>query len=320
MEKFKHLKEISEHYNNGGNIINYLKTISKNEKNAIEDILISYDFQAGSYLKGFSKTPINKVNYCNGIAKIINDLGDVNSILEVGMGEGTALGLLVHKLKKIPQSILGLDISWSRVKFARFFFNEIKLKDAKLFTSDLFHIPLEDNSVDIVYTLHALEPNGGREEEALKELYRVANKYIILLEPAYEFADKEQKERMDFNGYVKNLFEKAKLLNYKVIKHELFGFSSNPMNPTGIMIIEKNANASDTGLPDFVCPITGCKLSLTQDNFYCADEVSLLYPILNEVPCLLSENAILAKHYKTDYNEFKAQNGIDFSDFKELID
>ena len=46
-------------------------------------------------------------------------------------------------------------------------------------------IGLKSNSVDIIYTNHSLEPNGGREEVILKELLRVTNKYLILFEPIY---------------------------------------------------------------------------------------------------------------------------------------
>jgi ubiquinone/menaquinone biosynthesis C-methylase UbiE len=36
-------------------------------------------------------------------------------------------------------------------------------QQADLVVADLFHIPFADNSVDVVYTSHSLEPNGGRE-------------------------------------------------------------------------------------------------------------------------------------------------------------
>ena len=50
-----------------------------------------------------------------------------------------------------------------------------------------------------------MEPNGGREKEALLELSRIARKYLVLIEPAYEYASEKGKERMDLHGYVKNL-------------------------------------------------------------------------------------------------------------------
>jgi hypothetical protein len=49
MEKFKIIDKIKEIYHSGGNIIHYLNKGSS--QNSIEDILISYDFQAGSYIK-----------------------------------------------------------------------------------------------------------------------------------------------------------------------------------------------------------------------------------------------------------------------------
>ncbi|CAM5272174.1 Methyltransferase domain-containing protein OS=Lysinibacillus sphaericus OX=1421 GN=LS41612_21290 PE=4 SV=1 [Lysinibacillus sphaericus] len=66
-------------------------------------------------------------------------------------------------------------------------------------------MPLANNSIDLVYTVHALEPNGGKELEALKELYRVASKYVVLVEPYYEGANSEAKERMDRLGYIKGI-------------------------------------------------------------------------------------------------------------------
>src|SRR5688500_6437781 len=105
---------------------------------------------------------------------------------------------MTHK----PSEILGFDISWSRLKFAKEFLNDFNINNVTLFTANLFEIPLQDDSIDVVYTSHSIEPNGGKEKEALKELYRVTRKYLVLLEPSFEFASDEARARMKQHGYV----------------------------------------------------------------------------------------------------------------------
>lgn len=118
-----------------------------------------------------------------------------------------------------------------------------------------------DNSIDLVYTSHSIEPNGGREEEALRELYRITKKYLVLLEPSYEFADTECRKRMKKNGYVTKLYSTAKRLGYKIVEHRLFDYSRNRLNPTGLMIIEKEA--ANEGKCNLVCPISHTELKNT---------------------------------------------------------
>jgi ubiquinone/menaquinone biosynthesis C-methylase UbiE len=108
-------------------------------------------------------------------------------------------------MKKKPLKVFGFDISWSRVKFAKKLVEEYNMKNVNLFTANLFEIPLLDNSIDIVYTSHSLEPNGGKEKQALKELFRIAKNYIVLLEPSYELASTDARERMINHGYITNL-------------------------------------------------------------------------------------------------------------------
>mgnify|MGYP003973044231 CR=1 FL=1 len=55
MELFKTLKEIQNIYSKGGNMMNYLKNKTNTNQNTIEAILISYDFQAGNYIKKAKK-------------------------------------------------------------------------------------------------------------------------------------------------------------------------------------------------------------------------------------------------------------------------
>jgi len=308
MEKFKQLQKIKELYSKGENIIQYLKRIGNNEKNTIEDILISYDFQSGSYIQGFSKNKEYLEKYCSALAKLINEIDNVQSIIEVGVGEATTLNMLIKYLKNKPSNILGFDISWSRLKFGQELLKDFNISNVNLFTANLFEIPLPDNSIDIVYTSHSIEPNGGKEENALKELYRITKNYLILLEPSFEFANEEAKARMKKHGYVTELYSTTKRLNYKIIEHRLFDYSSNPLNPTGLIIIEKKESSSNN--PNLVCPISQIELLKYSDSLLYSKESFLAYPIIEGIPCLLKENSILATHLLTDYNEYKTAHNI----------
>ncbi|MFZ1703034.1 MAG: class I SAM-dependent methyltransferase [Saprospiraceae bacterium] len=311
MEKFKYLQKIKEIYAQGGNIINYLKTLGQNQLNSIEDILISYDFQSGSYIKSFATNPTHKNEYCAALAKIIDGLDQANSIIEVGVGEATTLSTLLSKLNHKPADVLGFDISWSRIKFAQEFLKDFGFDHCRLFTANLFEIPLLNNSVDIVYTSHSIEPNGGQDENALKELYRITNKYLILLEPSYEFAHEEARKRMVEHGYVTKLHQTAIDLNYKIIEHRLFDFSANPLNPTGIMIIEKEGGQKNKA--ELVCPITFTNLEKLNAGLLYSNDCFLAYPVIENIPCLLKENSILASHLKTNFEAYKTKFDIDYS-------
>ena len=310
MNKINQLKNIKNLYAKGGNIIKYLKSIDGTKENSIEDILISYDFQSGSYIKEYSKNSEFKSNYCSSLAKIIDKLGNFDSLMEVGVGEGTTLGPLLRKLDNHPKNVLGFDISWSRLKFAKEILIDFGFKDATLVASNLFEIPLLDNSVDLIYTSHSLEPNGGREKQALAELMRVARKYVILLEPAYELADKKSKERMESHGYVTNLYQTANDLGLEILDYRLFEHSINPLNPTGILILKKESFQGNDC--DLRCPVTLSKLDHITESLLFSVESNLSYPVIFNIPCLLKENSILTSHLSTNYEEFKRINSIKF--------
>ena len=305
MEKFKLIEKIKSLYEEGGNIIQYLKSEDNRSFNTIEDILISYDFQSGSYIKEYYNNKEFKDQYSSAIAHVINKLGKFDSIIEAGVGEATTLGVMLKSLDQQPKHALGFDLSWSRIYYADNFVREQGFKSATLFTSDLFETPLKDNSIDVVYTSHALEPNGGKEKEALTELYRIAKKYVVLLEPCYEFASEEAKARMIKHGYVTKLLDTAKLLGYKVLEHRLFGISSNPLNPTGLLIIEKNGDSHDDDHAQLVCPISKTALTNFDNNVLYSRESLLAYPIIKGIPCLLKQNAVLAAHFMMDYKTFR---------------
>ena len=310
MKGFENLGKIKELYSRGGNIIQYLKKLKDSKSNKTEDILISYDLQSGSYIKEASIDNKFIQKYCGALAKVINNISNVDSILEVGVGEATTLSNLTVNLKERPSKIFGFDISWSRLKFAKNLLKDFKIHGVSLFVADLFKIPLLDNSIDVVYTSHSIEPNGGKEKEALEELFRITKKYLILLEPSFEFANNEGRSRMKSHGYVTELFKTAQNLGYSIIEHRLFDYSNNPLNPTGIIIIKKDA--TDFNNSDLICPISNHKLFKHGESFLYSDDASLAYPILEDIPCLLSDNSILATHLSTNYDDFKKTNKINF--------
>ncbi|HPD67793.1 MAG TPA: hypothetical protein PLI27_06930 [Ignavibacteriales bacterium] len=104
------------------------------------------------------------------------------------------------------------------------------------------------------------------------------------------------------HGYITKLFETAQKLNYKIIEHRPFDYSANPLNPTGLIIIEKQPLFDNQ--PKLLCPITKTDLNKYNDSFLYSKDSFLAYPILEEIPILLKENAILAIHLLTNCDEF----------------
>lgn len=290
------LNKIKELYNKNQNLMEYMRNQKGNEKNSLEDVLISYDFQAGSYTQGYKKKPEVRLKYGSYIANNIDNLGCFDSIVEIGVGEATTLGPVLLSMKHKPMNCYGFDVSWSRIKYAQHFLNKIGIESVHLFTGNLFCAPLKDNSIDVVYTSHSLEPNGGREKEALMEAYRIARDYIVLLEPAYELANREAQDRMRKHGYVTNLLSTARQLGYHILEYKLFDFSLNPLNPTGIMIIEKRTSDNKPINP-MCCPITNEDI-VRDKNALFSPNALLAYPILDDIPCLLPQNAIIATKFE----------------------
>lgn len=293
MSNLKSISKIKEIFLQGGNILSHLK--SQNGENDWESIMISYDFQSGSYTKLALQNHVYIDKYTNAIKSVLDSLEKFGSIMEVGVGEATIMNPLMKKIDSDNQmDKFGFDISWSRIRYAKSN-SEREGINSKLFVANLFDIPLPDNSIDVVYTSHSLEPNGGKEKEALKELYRVASKYVVLLEPDFQNASKEGKERMTSHGYVKNLAEHASALNFNVIESRPFDIYINPLNPTGLTIIKKAARPEN--IPSYICPITRKKL-IQYDNVYYCEESGLIYPIISEIPCLIESSATLGFHFK----------------------
>lgn len=280
-------------YVRGENAMEYARKAGSAAGNSPVATLIAYDLQAGSYIAEAKSNPSANTRWCSQLAEIINPfLTEQSSLLEVGCGEATTLAGVLHHVTNTPQYGLGLDISWSRCSEGQRWLSETE-SSARLFVADLFNIPLEDASVDVVYTSHSLEPNGGREEAAIRELMRVARRAVVLIEPIYELASTEAQARMLRHGYVRGLKETAERLGAKISEYRLLENINNPLNPSGLILIEKSNVSADHEAPRWRCPLTYQPMNDLGDVFV-GKQADLAYPVLRGVPLLRVEHGVLA--------------------------
>ncbi len=267
--------------------------------NTQQIIETAYDLQAGTYVRMLledKKVFLHKREYGARIAREILSLTDPTSIIEAGVGEGTTLSFVLDQLGRPDIDSHGFDISWSRIAWGKRWLTSQWRGQCHLAVASLLRLPYADSCFDVVYTAHTIEPNGGSEEAILNELYRITSRFLVLIEPGYEFASEEVKLRMDRLGYCRGLAEKATSLGMRVKKHELLGCDVNPMNPSAIIVIEKNAESTPQ-TPRLVCPNFGDELLDLGDSLYSKRSLRA-YPKILGVPCLRCEDAVIASAYE----------------------
>ena len=182
------------------------------------------------------------------------------------------------------------DISLSRILYGRKFLNnnaspELN-KSVVPFVADINAIPLMNKSMDVIFSMHGLEPNHGREENILKEIFRVARRKVILFEPSFEKNSIEGQKRMEEHGYIRNLTKYIENLGgviEDIIK--LDKASKNPLNKTYAHVIKPPLIEEDSlneGL--FTCPINQLKLNVERKDCYYSHDTMYIYPIISSVP------------------------------------
>lgn len=289
-------RELEALYKAGKNVSAALREEAGTDENSERIIEVAYDLQAGSYVRAMeSPVAVAHKDRCGReIAGILRGLCEPASVLEAGVGEATTFASVLRHLGGDALASYGFDLAWSRVAYARRWLAGQGLRAPTLCTGSLLHIPFADASIDVVYTFHTIEPNGGRERPILEELYRVARRFVVLFEPGYELASHEARRRMESHGYCRGLRETAEGLGYDVRAHALFPLVGNPLNPTAVTIIAKPEGAPSTHV--LACPTYKTALREIGGLLF-SPEALCVYPVLDGIPCLRPENAIVASHY-----------------------
>ena len=130
-----------------------------------------------NFYEKFNSERIVSIKARNRIKKTIDLIpNDIDSLLEVGCGDGRIINQLVGKYNKI----CGLDISHNALK-------HVKTEKVQ---GRIENLPFEDNSFDLVLCCEVLEhlPDDIY-QDALKEIQRVSNEYILITVPNNENLD-----------------------------------------------------------------------------------------------------------------------------------
>lgn len=247
-----------------------------------EAISIIYEFQSGSYTKFTNENPAFSDSFTSEIAGTIRSfLKEDMTVLDCGTGEGTSMISILKKLGM--QSGYAIDASISRLLWAQ----RNSATDGinlNLAVADIGQLPILDNTVDVVVTVHALEPNYGRESKLIKELGRVSRRFIFLIEPDFEKSSTEQKERMMKLGYVRQLDEVIKKNNFRILDKASLVNNYNEYNQASITIIDTGKTNEEKSHLTWVDPIQKDKLLPYMNGL--RSNLGIWYPVVNGIPLL----------------------------------
>lgn len=124
------------------------------------------------------KGELPEMESSKALAKTLKDeVNEYNKILDVGCGTGHYLASLLKAIDH-PFSYTGVDATRYYVDLAIDTWKGI-FDDAKFVQGDIFNLPFEDNSFDVVYCCNVLL-HLPSVEIPIKELIRVAKRLIIV--------------------------------------------------------------------------------------------------------------------------------------------
>jgi uncharacterized protein YbaR (Trm112 family) len=232
-----------------------------------------------------------KIQMGEKLASILDDLAP-ETVLDAGVGEATTLAPVIRAMKRRPSSIWGVDLSLSRLLFASQHLSRNGIESVQLFTGSLDNLPMSTGSMDVVLTVHAVEPNRGRGKQILSELLRVARRYLVMIEPSFELGSDATRSRIERHRYVKGIPDVLTELGANIVRYERWGVDVNPSNEAALIVVQLSERKPAVQ-HILVSPVSGRPLQRLTDCWYCHDD-GHAFPVVQDIPCLVADNAILA--------------------------
>jgi 2-polyprenyl-3-methyl-5-hydroxy-6-metoxy-1,4-benzoquinol methylase len=137
--------------------------------------------QTDNYKKHTHKNPIQRLLLDNFFRNLTNLIATkkVDSILDVGCGEGFTLNRL--KEKGTYKKLEGIEYLPAAIELGKKTYPDIKITQGSI-----YELPYKDNSFDLVLCTEVLE-HLDKPQDALRELVRVSNKYLVISVPNEPF-------------------------------------------------------------------------------------------------------------------------------------
>lgn len=201
------------------NVYNNMRGVYKHPRNSF-DVYESYIYEtldyllSGTYIKHNDSVYIGKNGYCRmelirKVSELCEELSNPK-VLEVGCGSGLNLYLLNRLNPNIE--LHGFEYTSARLASAILNLYTDDMVN-NLFLADATDMKLEDNSYDYLYSIHVMEQLGQEGAElAMKEMWRVCRKGIVMIEPSVIGANFYEKWRVKKMGYCEDLVSIAENL------------------------------------------------------------------------------------------------------------
>ena len=159
-------------------------------------------------------------------------------VLEVGCGNCINIVNLKKKYNgKID--LYGIDISDERLRVSKQYFgnalDEVQLRNAPITE------PLDwsDGFFDVVFSMHCLEQIPYQTQSALREIYRLTKRRMVMIEPIFELGNHVQRLYLLNSDHNRILLKSIKQLGYQIWRLESLDIQSNPLNQSSIVVIDK---------------------------------------------------------------------------------
>jgi SAM-dependent methyltransferase len=130
-----------------------------------------------NFKKHTHPNPIQRALLWNFFKTLLGLIKDkkVDSILDVGCGEGFTLNRLSEN--NIGKRLEGVEYNKKAIELGQKTYPNIKIKQG-----DIYHLPYENNSIDLVLCTEVLE-HIDDPQKGLRELIRVSKKYLVVSVP-----------------------------------------------------------------------------------------------------------------------------------------
>lgn len=119
-------------------------------------------------------------NYFKAVERLLSKINNVKNAHEIGAGEG----LSTFRLNKMVNNLTASEYVESLVKIAK-----QNNPNLNIFQESVYDLKYQDSTIDLLFLLEVLE-HLDYPEDALEELKRVSNRYLILgvpREPLWRF-------------------------------------------------------------------------------------------------------------------------------------